>query len=211
MAALRSFKHQNAASLEEASDLLGRYGTKAVAIAGGTDLLGVLKDNVRPEYPGLVVNIKTIPGLDYIREDGPGLRIGALTRLHAIEKSETVKKKYRLLSLAAHSVATPHVRNMGTVAGNICQEPRCWYYRNPECTFHCLRKGGRTCNALTGENRYHSIFGAARMATTPCSVECPGKVDVPSYFSLIRDKKIDKAAEMLLASNPVPALSLIHI
>jgi len=207
MAALRSFKHQNATSLEEAGNLLGKYGTKAVAIAGGTDLLGVLKDNVRPEYPELVVNIKTIPGLDYIKEDNLGLRIGALTRLHTIEKSETVKKKYKLLSMAAHSVATPHVRNMGTIAGNICQEPRCWYYRNPECTFHCLRKGGRTCNALTGENRYHSIFGAARMATTPCSAECPGKVDVPSYFSFIRDKKIDKAVEMLLASNPVPAMT----
>jgi len=207
MAALRSFKHQNVTSLEEASNLLGMYGTKAVAIAGGTDLLGVLKDNVRPEYPELVVNIKTIPGLDYIKEDNLGLRIGALTRLHAIEKSEIVKKKYKLLSMAAHSVATPHVRNMGTIAGNICQEPRCWYYRNPECTFHCLRKGGQTCNALTGENRYHSIFGAARMATTPCSAECPGKVDVPSYFSLIRDKKIDKAAEILLASNPIPAIT----
>jgi len=207
MAALRSFKHRNVTSLEEASNLLGKYGSKAVAIAGGTDLLGVLKDNVRPEYPELVVNLKTIPGLDYIKEDNLGLRIGALTRLHAIEKSEIVKKKYKLLSMAAHSVATPHVRNMGTIAGNICQEPRCWYYRNPECTFHCLRKGGQTCNALTGENRYHSIFGAARMATTPCSAECPGKVDVPSYFSLIRDKKIDKAAEMLLASNPIPAIT----
>jgi len=207
MAALRSFKHQSVTSLEEASNLLCKYGTKAVAIAGGTDLLGALKDNVRPEYPELVVNIKTIPGLDYIKEDNLGLRIGALTRLHAIEKSEIVKKKYRLLSMAAHSVATPHVRNMGTIAGNICQEPRCWYYRNPECTFHCLRKGGRTCNALTGENRYHSIFGAARMETTPCSAECPGKVDVPSYLSLIRDKKIGKAAEMLLASNPIPAIT----
>jgi len=207
MAALRSFKHHNVTSLEEAIKLLGKYGTRAVAIAGGTDLLGVLKDNVRPEYPELVVNIKTIPGLDYIKEDKLGLRIGALTRLHAIEKSEIVKKKYRLLSMAAHSVATPHIRNMGTIAGNICQEPRCWYYRNPECTFHCLRKGGQACNALTGENRYHSIFGAVRMATTPCSAECPGNIDIPSYFSLIRDKKIDKAAEMLLASNPIPAIT----
>ena len=86
MAALRSFKHRNVTSLEEASNLLGKYGSKAVAIAGGTDLLGVLKDNVRPEYPELVVNLKTIPGLDYIKEDNLGLRIGALTRLHAIEK-----------------------------------------------------------------------------------------------------------------------------
>ena len=207
MAALRSFKHLNATSLEEAGNVLCRHGMKAAAIAGGTDLLGALKDNVRPEYPELLVNIKTIPGLDYIEEDNTGLRIGALTRLHAIEKSEVVREKYRLLAMAAHSVATPHVRNMGTIAGNICQEPRCWYYRNPECMFHCLRKGGQTCNAFTGENRYHSIFGAARMATTPCSAECPGKVDIPSYFSLIREKKIDKAAETLLACNPMPAIT----
>jgi NADPH-dependent glutamate synthase beta subunit-like oxidoreductase/CO/xanthine dehydrogenase FAD-binding subunit len=207
MAALRSFKHLNATSLEEASNVLCRHGMKAAAIAGGTDLLGALKDNVRPEYPELLVNIKTIPGLDYIEEDNTGLRIGALTRLHAIEKSEAVREKYRLLAMAAHSVATPHVRNMGTIAGNICQEPRCWYYRNPECTFHCLRKGGKTCNAFTGENRYHSIFGAARVSPTPCSAECPGKVDIPSYFSLIREKKIDKAAKTLLACNPMPAIT----
>ena len=207
MAALRSFKHLNATSLEEAGNVLGRHGMKAAAIAGGTDLLGALKDNVRPEYPELLVNIKTIPGLDYIEEDNTGLRIGALTRLHAIEKSETVREKYRLLAMAAHSVATPHVRNMGTIAGNICQEPRCWYYRNPECMFHCLRKGGKTCNAFTGENRYHSIFGAARVSPTPCSAECPGKVDIPSYFSLIREKKIDKAAKTLLACNPMPAIT----
>ncbi|MCX5994173.1 MAG: FAD-dependent oxidoreductase [Chloroflexi bacterium] len=96
---------------------------------------------------------------------------------------------------------------MGTIAGNICQEPRCWYYRNPECIFHCLRKGGKTCNAITGENRYHSIFGAARVSPTPCSVECPGKVDIPSYFSLIREKKMYKAAETLLACNPMPAIT----
>jgi len=148
VAALRSFKHLNVTSLEEASNVLCRHGMKAIAIAGGTDLLGVLKDNVRPEYPELLVNIKTIPGLDYIEEDNTGLKIGALTRLHAIEKSEVVREKYRLLAMAAHSVATPHVRNMGTIAGNICQEPRCWYYRNPDCIFHFLRKGGKTCNAF---------------------------------------------------------------
>jgi xanthine dehydrogenase YagS FAD-binding subunit len=109
-----------------------------------------------------VVNLKSIPGLDYINEEAGMLKIGALTRLEDIAKSNLVKTKYSALAEAAHRTGTPHIREMGTIAGNICQLTRCWYFRNPDNRFNCLRKGGRSCFALAGDNRYHSIFGAVK-------------------------------------------------
>jgi len=204
---LRPLKHLNTTSLDQTVSIVAEYREQAALIAGGTDLLGVLKDNVHPTDAELLVNIKTIAGLDYVREDRKGLKIGALTTIHDIETDRTIEEKYKVLAEAAHLVASPQIRNMGTVGGNICQEPRCWYYRNPENTFHCIRKNGKVCNALTGENRYHSIFGSARVVTPPCSLQCPGNVDVPSYLSKIRDGKLLEAAEILLDCNPFPAIT----
>jgi len=205
--ALRSFKHSNATSLDQAVSNLAKHKEKAALIAGGTDLLGVLKDNIHPTYPEFLVNIKTISDLDYIKEAEEGLKIGALTRISDIEKNKAIKEKYRVLAEAARSVASLQIRNMGTIGGNICQEPRCWYYRNPENMFYCIRKAGKICNALTGENRYHSIFGAARVVTPPCSSNCPGTVDIPSYLSRIRDGELLEAAKILLDCNPIPAIT----
>jgi NADPH-dependent glutamate synthase beta subunit-like oxidoreductase len=204
---LMPLKHFNATSLDEAVSVLAEYREKASVIAGGTDLLGGLKDTIHPKYPELLLNIKTISDLAYIKEDAEGLKIGALTRLHDIEKNKTITEKYSVLAEAAHSVASPQIRNMGTIAGNICQETRCWYYRNPESMFQCIRKGGKTCNAVTGENRYHSIFGAARVVSPPCSSSCPGNVDIPLYMSRIRDGKLVEAAKILLDCNPIPAIT----
>ena len=152
---LQYFKHLEATSLDKAVAISATYKEKAALIAGGTDLLGILKDNASPTYPELVVDIKTIPDLAYLREDGRNLRIGSLTTIHEIETNETIRQKYRLLAEAARSVASPQIRNMGTVGGNICQLPRCWYFRYPENFFDCLRKGGKKCNAMFGENQYH--------------------------------------------------------
>jgi len=204
---LRPFKHINALSLEEAVSELSDKKRKSVVTAGGTDLLGALEYHIHPDYPDRVVNLKTVPDLDYIREDPTGLKIGAMTRLHDIEKSALIKKNYPALAEAARSVASPQIRNMGTLGGNICQETRCWYYRNPENMFHCIRKGGKVCNALTGENRYHSIFGAAAVGAPPCRERCPGHIDIPAYLEKIRAGALDEAARILLASNPIPAIT----
>ncbi len=204
---LRSFKHINSTSIEQAASILAEYKDKAAIIAGGTDLLGLLKDNVHPAYAELLVNLKTVPGMEYIREDGDYLKIGALTTIHAIATTKIIREKYFLLAEAARSVASPQLRNMGTIGGNICQEPRCWYYRNPENRFYCIRKGGKTCPALTGDNRYHSIFGAGKVVSTPCSSACPGGVDIPSYLSRIRDGNLAEAAKTLLNCNPMPAIT----
>ena len=83
-------------------------------------------------------------------------------------------------------VATPQIRNNATIGGNICQEPRCWYYRNAEGLFDCLRKGGTFCNAQTGRNEIHSIFGSMRVKDTPCQEECPAGNAIPVYFSMAK-------------------------
>ncbi len=154
---MRNFTHVNAKTLDEAVAELAKGN--AVPIAGGTDLLGTMKFMILPEYPKTVVNLKTIPDLDYIKEEGGALKIGALTLLEEIAKSDVVRSKYTALAEAAHKTASPHIREMGTIGGNICQLNRCWYFRKAENRFNCKRKGGTTCFAIAGENRYHSIFG----------------------------------------------------
>jgi xanthine dehydrogenase YagS FAD-binding subunit len=167
---MRPFNHTNAKSLAEVRTALS--GGKTVIIAGGTDLLGTLKDNILPQYPPTVINLKTVPGLDFIREEGGVLKIGAVTRLADIAANQTVKQRYTALAQAASRVATPHVREMGTIGGNIAQLHRCWYFRKPENRFNCIRKGGNQCFAMTGDNRYHSIFGAVNrcIAVNPSDI-----------------------------------------
>ena len=172
---MKPFAHYNARSIEEAVGLLTEYKGKAKLNAGGTDLLGLLKDSILPDYPKAIINIKTITGLDYIKEDAAGLKIGALSKLADIVRSPAVKGKYPLLSEAARSVATPLIRNVATIGGNLVQDVRCWYYRYPHQIggpVICRRKGGKTCNALAGDNRYHSIFGAAHgcVAVNPSDI-----------------------------------------
>ncbi len=158
---MRKFRHINATSIDEAVFWLKRYGHRANVIAGGTDLLGKMKDEILPTYPESIINLKTIPGLDFITEQDGMLRIGALVRLHDIAVNPTVKDRYPALAMAAHRTASPNIRHMGTIGGNICQDIRCWYYRNPRNRFPCLRKGGGRCYAIEGDNRYHSVFGGS--------------------------------------------------
>ncbi|MDO9348103.1 MAG: FAD binding domain-containing protein, partial [Anaerolineales bacterium] len=155
---MNKFTHINATSVDEAVSILRRYGSKASIIAGGTDLLGKLKDESMSSYPEAVVNLKTIPGLDFIRQEGDVLKIGALTRLADIAADPIVQSRYAALAEAALRTASTHLREMGTLGGNLCQDIRCWYYRNPNNRFPCLRKSGGRCYALEGDDRYHSIF-----------------------------------------------------
>ena len=130
-----------------------------MVIAGGTDLLGTLKDECLPYYPAVIIDLKQIPGLDGIRLEGDELVIGALTKLQDVADSELVKTHAAALAEACGRAASPTIRNMGTLGGNICQMHRCWYFRSPDNRFPCARKGGKTCYAAMGDNRYHSIYG----------------------------------------------------
>ncbi len=206
---MKKFKHITPRSVDEAAAILEEYGSKARIIAGGTDLLGEMKDSILPDadYPEVLVDVKRIPGLDYIRNGDGTLKIGALTRLEDLATSELVRAAYPALAEAARRTASPHIREMGTVAGNICQNNRCWYYWVQDDRFHCLRKGGKACYALTGDARYHSIFGAARVVQTACSQACPNSIDIPTYLDKIREGNTVSAARILLCQNPVPAVT----
>jgi xanthine dehydrogenase YagS FAD-binding subunit len=173
---MKAFRHVNAASLDHAHSLLQQFQGKAKLIAGGTDLLGALKGEILPDPPEAVINLKTVPGLDTIEAQEGGLKIGALTKLTPIAQSPLIREHYGSLARAAESVASPEIRNMGTVGGNLCQDTRCWYYRYPHSMggrIQCLRKGKGPCLAPKGDNRYHAIFGGKK-----CFAVCPSDMAV---------------------------------
>jgi xanthine dehydrogenase YagS FAD-binding subunit len=149
----------------EAVRELGRSWADAKILAGGIDLLGELKEGIIA--PQRIVNIKGISGLRYIRfSEKEGLRLGALVTLEEIETHQVIRQRYTALAEAAHSVGTPQIRNVGTIGGNLCQRPRCWYYRDEHTK--CLKKGGPMCFAYNGENKYHAILGGG-----PCYIVHP--------------------------------------
>lgn len=204
--ALHPFDHVAVSSLEEAAALRRVDEVRSAVIAGGTDLLGILKDRVHAEFPQLLIDLKP-SGAKGVRVDGGTIRIGALTTLSEVAENQAVKDHIPLVAQAARAVASPQIRNMATIGGNVCQEPRCWYYRAPDDSFHCLRKGGAQCAALLGDHRYHSIFGAARVARPPCAANCPAHVDIPGYLAMVREGSWRSAARLLLERNPMPAVT----
>ncbi|HEY1899433.1 MAG TPA: xanthine dehydrogenase family protein subunit M [Steroidobacteraceae bacterium] len=152
-------------SVQGAIDLARAVGPGAWFLAGGNDSLDWFKD--RNKRPAAVIDLAGIKELYGIRETATGLEIGALTKLADIEQSEPVRARYSLLATAAGRVASPQIRNSGTLGGNLCQDARCWYYR---FGVSCYRAGGNTCYADTpqGMNREHCLFGASRcVAVSP--------------------------------------------
>ena len=151
-----NFKHINAASTEDAVAALGRYGEGARVLAGGQDLLFRIKKYI--VQPECVINLKTIPGLNYIRSNPKNsLRIGALTTLSQLARSVELQQKYSVLAQAAGVVASPQIRNLGTLGGNICQDVWCWYLQDG---FSCWKSGGKFCDLAGGDSRYYgSVMG----------------------------------------------------
>jgi xanthine dehydrogenase YagS FAD-binding subunit len=149
---LPQFGYIRVQSLDEAFAQLETEG--ACVSAGGSDLLGCLRDRVFDCTK--VVSLSGVETLRGIAANGAGLRIGALTRVAEVAVNPLIRERYAVLAQAAEAVASPQLRNQGTIGGNLCQKPRCWYYRGD---FHCKRKGGNTCYALAGENQYHCILG----------------------------------------------------
>jgi xanthine dehydrogenase YagS FAD-binding subunit len=152
-------------SLEAALDLAKRLGPEGWIVAGGQDSYDWLKNRIK--RTSAVIDISGIAALRGVRERDGGLEIGALTTLTEIENDAVVKERYALLATAAGRVASPQIRNAGTLGGNLCQDTRCWYYRSG---VDCYRAGGNMCYADTpaGQNREHAIFNASRcVAVTP--------------------------------------------
>jgi len=148
-----NFSYSRPATLKDAANQLGKEHGKIAVIAGGTDLLGEMKDNLAS--PERLVSIRHLAELQGVRAAGTGLRIGAATLLADIVENPMVQERTPLLAMAAGKVGTPQIRNMGTIGGNLCQRPRCWYYRN---NFPCYKHGGNTCFSAAGENDYHAIL-----------------------------------------------------
>lgn len=156
---MKSFENIDPKSVKEAVGLLQKFSKEkkdAAVVGGGSEYLQLMK--VRVATPDYIVNLKTIPGLSYIKEEGGGFRIGALTTLSELEEHKGVQEKLLILSQAAGEAASPQIRNAGTVAGNLCQRPFCWYFRS--ASHVCLRKGGEVCYSVAGDSRYHAILGA---------------------------------------------------
>jgi xanthine dehydrogenase YagS FAD-binding subunit len=158
---MKQFEWANATSVQSAVKLLAEVSAddqseSARPMSGGQDLLTTMKERIL--VPKRVVNLKTIHGLDGIDGDASkGLKIGALARLAEIETHPEITKNFPGLAQAAHSIATVQLRNVGTLGGNLCQRPRCWYFRLPHIV--CLKKGGDTCYSEKGENKYNAILG----------------------------------------------------
>jgi xanthine dehydrogenase YagS FAD-binding subunit len=141
-----------------------RAGGTSIVKAGGIDVLDLLKENLLA--PGRVVSLQGIPELDSIREEKDGLHIGPLVTLATLAAHPLIRQRYRALADAVARSASPQIRNIATLGGNLLQRPRCWYFRAGE--HHCLRKGGDHCFAMMGENQCHAIFD-----NTPCAIVHP--------------------------------------
>ncbi len=145
-------------------DALQQAGDGVLFKAGGVDLADRLKEGL--DHPKQLVNIRNISALAKLTSDGANLRIGPLVTLAQLDADANVRRRFTALADAAGHAATPQIRNMATVGGNLLQRPRCWYFRNQ--TFQCLKKGGHRCYAHDGENEYHAIFD-----NSPCAIVHP--------------------------------------
>jgi xanthine dehydrogenase YagS FAD-binding subunit len=171
---MKELKIAEPRTTDELAALLSETPETAALMAGGTDLLDELKSGVATA--GLVVDLDKVEGLRGIAREKDGWRIGATTRVVELAEHSALSADHPSLREAALSLATPQLRNAGTVGGNLCQRPRCWYYRDPQVV--CRKKGGYNCYAFQGRNKYHAIFGGGS-----CFIVYPSDL-APALISL---------------------------
>ena len=155
---MHPFQYREPQSLAEAQALLAEPDVDTHVIAGGSDLLDEVKEGIIT--PGRVVSLAALPDLAGITETDEGLSVGAMTTIAEIAAHPVVRTAYTALAEAAGGLATPQIRNVGTLGGNLNQRPRCWYYRHP--LIPCLKKGGDRCYALAGNTKYLCVTGGDR-------------------------------------------------
>lgn len=181
-------------TLQEAHSILVEKGGNASIFAGGTDMLGEMKQGT--SSPGCIVNIGNLEGLRGIEERKGETAFGSMITLSRIARDSDTAARYPGFVQAVESVATPQIRNAGTLGGNLCQRPRCWYYRS--AASDCLKKGGDTCFAVDGSNKYHAILGADR-----CHIVHPSDTAV-ALMTL--DAQVEIFGEGGLRRTPVSGL-----
>lgn len=179
---MRAFTNSNPKSVHDAVALLSKthqQGRGASIVGGGSDLLGMVKEHL--VEPDVLVNLKAIRGLDRIEMQHGHVKIGGLTTLDTISRDARIRKDYTVLAEAAENVGTPQIRNAGTLAGNVCQRPWCWYFRNG---FPCLKNGGKICFSASGENQLHAIFGGGPSYIVHPSDTAPALVALDAEFHI---------------------------
>ncbi len=179
---MKAFTNANPRDLTHALTILRQTqeaGRTAAMAGGGSDLLGLMKE--RLVTPDVLVNLKAIKGLDQVKPQNGVFVIGGLITLDALANHALVRRQYPVLAEAAESVATPQIRNVGTLAGNVCQRPWCWYYRNG---FKCLKNGGTICYSVSGENEFHAIFGGGPSYIVHPSDTAPALVALDATFHI---------------------------
>jgi xanthine dehydrogenase YagS FAD-binding subunit len=180
---MQPFEYANPASVQEAVSLLSPRWGQADVLAGGTDLISCMKDHLHT--PKRVVNIKNIKELEGIQKTADGLRIGALVTMDELAKSTDVKGEFKSLAEAAAGIPSPQIRHMGTVGGDLCQRPRCWYYRNGLGLL--AMKDGKSL-VPDGENRYHAIFGSGPAYFVSASSLGPALIALGAKVKLVGPK-----------------------
>jgi xanthine dehydrogenase YagS FAD-binding subunit len=179
---MKTFTNTNARDIRHAVTLLKQahdQGRTASIAGGGSDLLGMMKE--RLVMPDMVVRLATIKNLDSVKLTNPGATIGGQMTVAAVAANPLIRTEYAVLAEAAESVATPQIRNVASLAGNLCQRPWCWYYRNG---FKCLKNGGTTCYSVTGENAFHAIFGGGPSYIVHPSDIAPALVALDATFRI---------------------------
>ena len=208
---MKTFSNANPKDVREAVALLGQSRNASI-VGGGSDLLGMVKE--RLVSPDMLVNLKAIRGLDQVETQSGKVKIGGLITLDALSQEPQIRKQYTVLAEAAESVGTPQIRNAGTLAGNVCQRPWCWYFRNG---FPCLKNGGDTCFSASGENQFHAIFGGGPSYIVHPSDTAPALVALDAEFHVTGPKgdrvipaaqffqlpRVDVARENVLAHDDV--------
>src|SRR6266705_3075250 len=212
---MRAFRNANPRDLQQALTLVQqahKEGRSASLAGGGSDLLALMKERV--VTPDVLVSLKAIKGLDQVTSNAESVTIGGLITLDTLGRHAMIRRQYRVLAEAAETVATPQIRNVGTLAGNICQRPWCWYFRNG---FPCLKNGGSMCFSVGGENQFHAIFGGgpsyivhpSDTATALVALDAKFRVVGPSGERIVPSDdcfglpRLDATRENILASGEV--------
>jgi xanthine dehydrogenase YagS FAD-binding subunit len=180
---MKTLSNANPRDLEQAVSLARdarRAGKSASFAGGGSDLLGMVKDGIAK--PDVLVHLRAIKGQDQVETKAGRVHVGGLITLDTLNHHPLIHTKYAVLSEAAGTVATPQIRNAGTLAGNVCQRPWCWYFRNG---FKCFKAGGDTCFSITGENQFHAIFGGGPSFIVHPSDTAPALVALDATFHIV--------------------------
>jgi xanthine dehydrogenase YagS FAD-binding subunit len=180
---MKAFTNASPTDLRQAARLAGQARSREQSVAfaaGGSDLLGMMKD--RLVTPDTVVSLRAVKGADTIVSDAHGTTIGGLATIDAIGRHAGIRRDYAVLAEAAETIATPQIRNVATLAGNVCQRPWCWYYRNG---FNCLKAGGSVCYSVAGENQFHAIFGGGPSYIVHPSDAAPALVALDATFRIV--------------------------